>query len=602
MGSQLDSLLSQLGTGRWNVIHFVALSYCFSLPAYHTLAGAFFVPSLSHSCNTPSSLMSSNDSNGRPSVYPCSYVAISTISGNVVQEECSTWVFDNSTFSTTLTSEFKLVCGRAYLRATFSGIYMFGVLVGAPLTGLLADKYGRKPTVAIGSLMYSAIAIASCWLPSFLTLLTARFLMGTMHSTIITAGYILALEVSEPRLRSVMGIVLYLPWSMGTMALGGFAYFVRDWRNLQLLLSLLSLPFLPALLILDESPRWLVVRGYYHHALLVLQRAARWNKAVLPPPHRILQIVKGGQNDVSLVKPSEDNCKGNSLSALQGCFILLRTNRLRIITLSLYVNHLIVSMVYYGLTLSGGQLSNNPFAYMVLMGLVEVPAYTVVIPIVVRFGRRSPTVTFFLFSGVVLLALPFIPKGCAWVMVTMALLGKMTITSAYQILSLYSSELFPTEVRTWGTSTAFMMSRVGSVASPFITEYLGTLCMWAPSVVFGAASVVAGLATLALPETQGVALPDTIEHLEKRVNLTPSRNIFRFLMRDPVPSAQATRVNLPRRPRNESAVVQQARQNYNQQIAAIREQLLQQQIHQQQPLLHACPHPNCPHNGRVSPI
>lgn len=36
--------------------------------------------------------------------------------------------------------QFGLVCGREYLRAAYTSIYMLGVLVGAPLNGLLADK------------------------------------------------------------------------------------------------------------------------------------------------------------------------------------------------------------------------------------------------------------------------------------------------------------------------------------------------------------------------------------------------------------------------------------------------------------------------------
>ncbi|XP_042889424.1 solute carrier family 22 member 6-like, partial [Penaeus japonicus] len=52
--------------------------------------------------------------------------------------------------------------------------------------------------------------------------------------------------------------------------------------------------------------------------------------------------------------------------------------------------------------------------------------------------------------------------------------------------------------------------------SPSNLPLQGSTYPWAPSVVFGVASLIAGLATLALPETLGVALPDTIAHLEER--------------------------------------------------------------------------------------
>ncbi|KAG7176024.1 Organic cation transporter protein-like 13 [Homarus americanus] len=138
----------------------------------------------------------------------------------------------------------------------------------------------------------------------------------------------------------------------------------------------------------------------------------------------------------------------------------------------MYVDYLVVGMVYFGLSLSGGNFSADPFLYMTLTGLVEIPSNTIIIPFVARFGRRSLTVLFYLLSGVLLLTLPFIPARIGWLIVTLALVGKMTITSVFNIIFLYASDLFPTEVRTRGMGTSLMMSRVGSMTSPFINDYL----------------------------------------------------------------------------------------------------------------------------------
>ncbi|ROT74872.1 putative organic cation transporter protein-like isoform X1 [Penaeus vannamei] len=138
---------------------------------------------------------------------------------------------------------------------------MFGVTIGAPFNGVLADRYGRKMTVAVGFVAYSALAIGSCWIPNLSALLLSRFLMGAVHPTIQKTGYILGMEVADPKWRTHIGIVLFLPWALGLMAWGGFAYLVREWRMLQLTVSLLCLAFLPTLWFMDESPRWLAVRG-----------------------------------------------------------------------------------------------------------------------------------------------------------------------------------------------------------------------------------------------------------------------------------------------------------------------------------------------------
>ncbi|ROT74878.1 putative organic cation transporter protein-like [Penaeus vannamei] len=343
------------------------------------------------------------------------------------------------------------------------------------------------------------------------------------------------MEVADPKWRTHIGIALFLPWALSLMAWGGFAYLVREWRMLQLTVSLLCLAFLPTLCrfsfyhpssptllllsssslllsssppltsspppsplldypirFMDESPRWLAVRGQHRRALRVLQRAARWNGVALPPEDELLLLLKDGTILILLLhhSPTPPHTLAPSPN---------RTPRLRTITLSLYTNYLLVGAVYFGLSLSGGDLSSDPFLYMVLTGVVELPAYTLVIPLVARYGRRAPVVAFFFMGAVALLALPFVPTGTGESM-PLALMGKMSIASAFQILDFYSSELFPTEVRTRGMSTALVMPLVpvGAVSS------------------VRAASVLAGLATLALPETLHVPLPDTIAHLEER--------------------------------------------------------------------------------------
>lgn len=101
-----------------------------------------------------------------------------------------------------------------------------------------------------------------------------------------------------------------------------------------------------------------------------------------------------------------------ALLALRSVLLTLsRTPRLRAITLGTCYNYLAVGMVYFGLSFSGEFLSSDPYLYMVLTGLVEVPAYTFMIPFVTSYGRRSTIIVFFLLSGVMLLFLPFIPEG-----------------------------------------------------------------------------------------------------------------------------------------------------------------------------------------------
>ncbi|KAG0729458.1 Solute carrier family 22 member 6 [Chionoecetes opilio] len=96
------------------------------------------------------------------------------------------------------------------------------------------------------------------------------------------------------------------------------------------------------------------------------------------------------------------------------------------------------------------------------------------------------------------------------------MVGKMAITASFQMIIFFSGELFPTEVRSRGVSTAVMLSRLGSMGAPFITDLVGSMYPWAPFVIFGSCALLAGAGTFLLPETRGQVLPDTVAHLEAR--------------------------------------------------------------------------------------
>ena len=110
---------------------------------------------------------------------------------------------------------------------------------------------------------------------------------------------------------------------------------------------------------------------------------------------------------------------GKGLLYSQECFDIIyvdvdcnyRTPYLRKYTLCIYLDYLVVSMVYYGLSLSGATISDDPFLYMVLSGLMEVPAYTLTAYIVDLCGRKGTLCGAYLLTAVVLLAIAVTPAG-----------------------------------------------------------------------------------------------------------------------------------------------------------------------------------------------
>ncbi|KAK7067117.1 hypothetical protein SK128_005748 [Halocaridina rubra] len=196
--NKFDELLTQLGTGKWNFIIFFASSYWMMHLAPHVLGGAFLAPKVEYTCQTPeggytlTSTVVKDDGTKENYTNQCEYLGNMTREGGGLEPlACMEWQYDNATYVNTLTSEFDLVCSSEYLRATYQSMYMLGTFFGAPITGILADRYGRKTLLCIGSILYSLVAIGTVWLPNFPLILAARFIMGFLHTTGLLTGYIL---------------------------------------------------------------------------------------------------------------------------------------------------------------------------------------------------------------------------------------------------------------------------------------------------------------------------------------------------------------------------------------------------------------------------
>ncbi|CAL4125302.1 unnamed protein product, partial [Meganyctiphanes norvegica] len=509
MVSKFDNLLTELGTGPWNYLYFIMASYHFFVCPMHSYNAAFLAPNINYTCLPPDSADSSRLSFTKDA---CGY---SVNSSDVLEEaKCTTWDYDNSTFASTVTTEFDLVCDKTYFRAYYTMAFMAGNFMGNPIYGLLGDKFGRKKIVMLAALLYSIPGILMSFLPSMSTILIARFVMGFSQ---VPNHYVFALEQVEPKWRGVMGIILAFPWAIGVMSLGGLGYLFRDWRNLQLVLSLPLILLIPLVWILDESPRWLIVNGRHEEALKVLQRAERLNGATLPCPDKLRQMMKEIQEAEEEEKPQEVNKKTFKDNCISNFFLTCSSWTISKITIVMTLDFMVAALVFYGLSLSGSSYSDDPYIYMVLSGVMEAPAYSFSAPIIEKFGRRVPTSAGYLIAGISILAIAFTPQ-IGWLVMTLALIGKLGISAAFQMLFLYVTELFPTIVRQQGFGYAEIGGRIGAFISPFVTEVLAPVTWWGPSVVFGGFSILAGLLTLTLHETKDFPLPDTINDLEQIVH------------------------------------------------------------------------------------
>ena len=85
----------------------------------------------------------------------------------------------------------------------------------------------------------------------------------------------------------------------------------------------------------------------------------------------------------------------------------------------------------------------------------------------------------------------------------------MTSSAVFQLIYLYTAELFPTLIRNTAFGFSSIASGIGGVGAPFVIGLGGII----PLIVMGGLAIIGGLTGIFLPETIGLPLPHSLEQV-----------------------------------------------------------------------------------------
>ncbi|XP_063223494.1 organic cation transporter protein-like isoform X2 [Bacillus rossius redtenbacheri] len=485
-----DDVLPYLGQfGRYQKRIFVLLCLPTVSCALHKLGGVFLQARAQHRCRLP---------------HEEGNVTFEAAAGDCTlpdNSSCASWVYDTAAHGSTVTSEFDLVCKDAWFRAMADSLFMVGVLLGSIIFGELSDRYGRRPTFFTSLVLQVAAGLLAAAAPNFTCYIIARMLIGASTSGVFLVAYVLAMEMVGPRKRLHVGVICQFFFTGGYMLTALFAYFIRDWRMLQVALSLPGVLFLSYWWFVPESARWLLAQGRHEEARQLLLKAAVENQATIPED--VLRRLAA-----PALKPAA--AQDHKPSVLD----LVRHANLRSKALNIFFCWFVNSGTYYGLSWNTSNLGGNEYINFIISAAVEFPAFFFLLLTLNRWGRKSILCGCMLTGGVVLMLTLLVPSGMNWLVVTLAMAGKMGITASYTTVYIFSIEQFPTVVRNVALGASSTSARIGGILAPcanLLADYWQPL----PLLIFGSLAVSSGLLTLLLPETLNRKLPDTIEEGEQ---------------------------------------------------------------------------------------
>ncbi|XP_060649032.1 organic cation transporter protein-like [Drosophila nasuta] len=521
-----DDVITHLGEfGRYQKRIYLLLCLPAIVCAFHKLAGVFLLARPNYRCLLPFedaataryeslppqqwSLAYPNDSvTGKSDT--CAYYNVDYteeyLSGSVFNAangtlQCSSYVYDQSKYLNSAVTEWNMVCKRSLLSATSDSLFMVGVLLGSFIFGQMSDKLGRKPTFFASLVIQLIFGVIAAVAPDYFSYTISRLIVGATTSGVFLVAYVIAMEMVGASYRLFAGVAVQMFFSVGFMLTAGFAYFIHDWRWLQIALTLPGLLFMCYYWLIPESARWLLSKGRNDEAFVIIEHAAKANKVEIP-----------SEIYAQLIEEAAEKKRKDELAAAEpsaSVFDLLRYPNLRKKTLLIFFDWFVNSGVYYGLSWNTNNLGGNQLVNFVISGAVEIPAYSLLLVTLNRWGRRSILCGCMLIAGVSLLLTIIVPKDMNWLLIACAMLGKLAITSSYGTVYIFTAEQFPTVVRNVGLGASSMVARFGGILAPYL-NLLGEIWRPLPLVICGALSLTAGLLSLLLPETLNKPMPETI--------------------------------------------------------------------------------------------
>ncbi|GAA0151213.1 secondary carrier transporter [Lithospermum erythrorhizon] len=476
--------------GRWQLRHFVLTCLAWALEALHTMVMIFA---------------------DREPAWRCLQTGVECSS--LCDVEPGSWEWIGGPGRSTI-SEFGLICGQKYKVGLVQALFFFGCMIGAGIFGHLSDSsLGRKGSLTAVCILNGCFGCLTALSPNYWTYVMFRLLTGFSTGGVGLCAFVLATEPVGPSMRGVAGMSTFYFFSGGIAALSGIAYIFQTWRALYVATSIPSIMFLFIIIpFVSESPRWYLIRGKLNRAMTIMRSIALKNGKHLPR-NVVLALDEESGSDSPVKSKHGDTTEMESSNAVSGSLVdVLKTPMTRIRLFLAVTINFTCSVVYYGLSLNVVNLGTNLYLNVFLNSIAEMPAYLITAMLLDRLGRKPLAIATQYVSGIACIFGCLVSGYGVWKVVRMVcgIIGIFGMAGTYNLLFIYTIELFPTTVRNAALGCATQAAQMGAILAPFVVV-LGDRT---PFVVFGACGVIGGLLAFCLPETLNKPLYDTMRGME----------------------------------------------------------------------------------------
>lgn len=238
--------------------------------------------------------------------------------------------------------------------------------------------------------------------------------------------------------------------------------FVHDFRWVIRIFVVPELFIFVLFWLIPESYRWLLVTGRVDRAIATLKRIAKFNGKTLSKSS--IELIKKNYSPKS--NPSNDIKSEANESVLQRFLTAFTSKRLCMRLLNCFYLWIACAFTYYGVSLSSTQISGvNRYVSLIIVSATEIPSLFLAQPLFNRFKRRILLSVSISMAATSIIVTPFVPTTNSWIILVLFMIGKGSITFAFNGLYIFTIEQWPTNIRSTILNTCSMVGRVGSMVS-----------------------------------------------------------------------------------------------------------------------------------------
>jgi MFS family permease len=388
-------------------------------------------------------------------------------------------------------------------------VWLIGIMFGAIVGGVLADRFGRRRLFVVTLLWYAFFTVLTALSPSLLVLYLFRFLtgigVGAEYSIINSA--IMEFMPVRVRGKACAGVINF--WPLGAIVSGFIAYVLLNvftlpntvsWRYGFAAGGVIALLVLYFRRKLPESPRWLVSQGRTAEAEAIVSRL---EQAAGIDPDAPRTSINVGEQALSMLQALGQLFRRYPGRLALGCALDL-SEAFGYYGIAAVLSIVVLKRVHY---------SDAEIPFFFILGnvgaLVGGIAMTVGFD---RLGRRITVGGYYTLAGIGigLLALATSSGSKTWVLVAY-MVSQAFATGAWTSAYPTFTELFPTHLRAAGVGFSVAVGRIGAAYGtlylPSLAARLGPTPSYLLIVAFWALGVVAIVIWTASRGVEGAGKP-----------------------------------------------------------------------------------------------